>query len=77
MSGEMAGDIERRKYFVNLNMHQCRCLIADELYIKELKTRYDFPCASFFTHVISNLVFSTETKDNICMIKELISRRIS
>ena len=37
-SGEMAGDIERRRYFLKLNMHQSRCLIA-ELYIKEFKSK--------------------------------------
>ena len=37
-SGEMAGDIEGRGYFVKLNMHQWSCLIA-ELYIKELKKK--------------------------------------
>ena len=37
-SGEMAGDIERRRYLLKLNMHQSRCLIA-ELYIKEFKSK--------------------------------------
>ena len=35
-AGQMAGDIERRGYFVKLNVHLWRCLIAG-LYIKELK----------------------------------------
>ena len=41
-SGEMAGDIERRWYFLKLNMHQCRCLIA-ELYIKDKTSEVRIP----------------------------------
>ena len=37
-SGEVAGDIERRRYFLKLNMHQSRCLIA-ELYINQFKSK--------------------------------------
>ena len=51
---------------VNMQVIRCRSLSNKGLEVS--------PCSS---HVISNLVFPFETKENVCMTTELDSRRIS
>ena len=53
------------------------CFCPHCLTIKPIIWYFENGLYSVFTHVISNLVFSTERKENVCMIIVLNSRRIS